>query len=245
MVFNDFDDKFILKETFLFEEYDFLFYDTHVCYYNLEDITSKVSSFNQLRYYAEVFLYLNPDIDFKIFFGIFQTIGNRDWGKSIRTYGKARIEQMCQEVFYERTKPFCNKKRKVIFNPDKIISQEEKLAICGLLFKRHLSVSEDDIRSAIQEIKLANIVISDQKIASILSCSQRTVQRRITKDIRTEISKSNRDIKRKIKIDKIIEYIDILSEGGNDVKIRELKKFISVKDYSMIKEAFAKYKDSL
>jgi hypothetical protein len=237
--------RFVLSKEYDFQDYDFLFFDEPICYYDLSNITTKISSFSQLQYYAEVFLYLNPEIDFQMLFGMFQVRGNREWGYSIRTFSKARVKQMCEEVYYDKVIPFCNKKRKVLFNPARIISTEEKLSICGVLFKRHLSITEEDIMSAVYEINASNMPINDNRISSILNCSQRTIQRRITPAIRNVINKSNRDIKRKIKVNKIIEYIDVLSEGGNDVKIRELKKFISVKDYSMIKEAFSKYKESL
>lgn len=67
----------------------------------------------------------------------------------------------------------------------------------------------------------------------------------MTATIKNTIKKSNAFIRRQNKVQKIIEYIDVLSEGGNEVKIRELRKFIAVKDYSMIKEAFSIYKESL
>ena len=46
-----------------FQDYDFLFFDEPFCYYSLKGITSKINSFQQLTYYAEVFLFLNPDIE--------------------------------------------------------------------------------------------------------------------------------------------------------------------------------------
>lgn len=236
------EENFNLKIEFDFQEYDFLFYTEPVCYYDLTNITSRVSSFEQLTYYAEVFLYLNPDVDFNIFFGMFQIMGNREYGKSIRTYSKARIEMMCSEVYKERKKPYCSQWRKIIFNPKIIIRNDEKMSIAGELFKRHISISPTDIEIAVNQIKLAKMEINDSRIADILCCSQKTIQRSMTNAIRSEIKKSNILIRRNSKISKIIEYIDILSEGGNDVKIRELRKLISVKDYSLIKEAFENYR---
>lgn len=242
---KDFEERFNLSLEFYFDGYDFLFYDHPICFYNLKDISSKVSSFEQLTYYAEVFFYLNPDIDFRIFYGIFQTIGNREWGKTIRTYSKARVHKMCEEVFQNRNVPYCNQWRRIVFNPEKIIRNDEKMSICGELFKRQLSFTTEDVEKAVLQLKIAKTPISDSKIADILQCSQKTIQRHMTSAIRADIKKSNGFIKRELKIQKIIEYIDILSEGGNDVKIRELRNFIAVKDYSMIKEAFTIYKASL
>lgn len=234
-----------LEVIFNFDNYDFLYFDEPVCYYSLKNIKSKVISFQQLQYYAEVFFYLNPDIDFKIFFGIFQIIGNREWGKSIRTYSKARVELMCQEVFQNKKTPYCSQWRRIIFNPDKIIRNDEKMSIAGELFSKHTKITSLDIEMAVIQLKISKTLISDKNISFILSCSQKTIQRNITTAIREDIRAVNNLIKRENKVAKIIEYIDILSEGGNEVKIRELRKFIAVKDYSLIKEAFSLYKDFL
>jgi len=228
-----------------FQDYDFLFFDEPFCYYSLKGITSKINSFQQLTYYAEVFLFLNPDVEPDMFSGIFRILADREWGKTIRTYGKARVNQMCEEVYLEKKQPYCNNWRKIIFNPSKIISSEEKMAISGFLFSKHISVTKFDIQKAVHQLKLANIVITDDKIAEAIECSSKTISRAMDTQTRTDIKVSNAFIKRKYKIDKIIEYIDILSEGGNNVKIRELKKFIAVKDYSLYKDAFSIYKDSL
>ena len=242
---KELEERYKLKLDFNFEGYDFLFYDSPVCFYNLTNITSKVSSFEQLTYYAEVFFYLNPDVDFKIFYGLFQTLGDREWKKTIRTYSKARILAMCKEVFENRKQPYCSQWRRIIFNPDKMIRNDEKMSICGELFKKQLTYTVEDVEKAVLQLKLANTLINDSNIADILSCSQKTIQRNMTSAIRNDIKKSNAFINRSIKIQKIIEYIDVLSEGGNEVKIRELRNFIAVKDYSMIKEAFSIYKASL
>lgn len=242
---KELEDRFVLSVEFDFDDYDFLFYDAPTCYYNLKTIESKVSSFEQLTYYAEVFFYLNPDVNFKTFFGLFSAIANTDFGKTIRTYSKGRVKHMCENVFKNKKVPHCNQWRRIIFNPDKIIRNDEKMSIAGEIFKRHLSITPLDVEKAVFQLKLANIDINASRISQILSCSQKTVQRNMTATIKNTIKKSNAFIRRQNKVQKIIEYIDVLSEGGNEVKIRELRKFIAVKDYSMIKEAFSIYKESL
>ena len=66
------DESFCLQTYIEFGGYDFVWFDEPINYYNIADITAKISSFEQLRWYAEVFLYLNPDFDLKMFQGIFQ-----------------------------------------------------------------------------------------------------------------------------------------------------------------------------
>ena len=242
---EDFSPTYNLKLDFEYGEYDFLFFDEPISNYDLTSVRSKINSFDQLRYFAEVFFYLNPDVELKMLQGIFQTLGNREFGKTIRTYGKKRVVSMCEDVYRDRKVPYCNQWRKILFNPRKIISSEEKMAIAGILFKKHISITKDDVWKTVQEIIARNEVITDVKIASNLRISQKTIQRTMTKDMRRQIKISNAFIKRNNKVNEIIEYIDLLSEGGNDVKIRELRKFVAVKDYSLIKEAFSKYKESL
>lgn len=242
---KELEENFCLSVEFEFDDFDFLFYDKPTCYYNLKNIDSKVSSFEQLTYYAEVFFYLNPDIDFKIFLGLFLSIANTDFSKTIRTYSKGRVKHMCEHVYNERKIPHCSQWRRIIFNPSKIIRNDEKMSIAGEIFKRHLSITSLDVEKAVAQLKMANIEIKASRISDILSCSQKTVQRNMTTDIKNNIKKSNAFIRRQKKVQKIIEYIDVLSEGGNKVKIRELRKFIAVKDYSVIKEAFSIYKESL
>ena len=46
-------------------------------------------------------------------------------------------------------------------------------------------------------------------------------------------------------ISKAIEAIDILTEGGNKIKMRELKKITSIRDYALLKNAVKKYEDAI
>lgn len=51
----------------------------------------------------------------------------------------------------------------------------------------------------------------------------------------------NKEIKEEQEISKAIEAIDILTEGGNKLKMRELKKITSIRDYSILKKAIENY----
>ena len=50
----------------------------------------------------------------------------------------------------------------------------------------------------------------------------------------------NKKISRENKIQDVIEWIAVLIKDNN-MKIRELKKLTSVRDYSIIKEAMSRY----
>ena len=44
-------------------------------------------------------------------------------------------------------------------------------------------------------------------------------------------------------ISKAVEAIDILTEGGNKIKMRELKRITSIRDYKVLKSAVRKYEN--
>jgi len=234
-------DNITLQTEHDFQGYDFVWYDNPIDHFDLHEVQHRVVSFEQLRYYAEVLFYLNPDIDFNIFQGIFRWIGNRDSGKTIRTYSKARIDQMTEEVYRIRKHPYCRRMRRVIFNPEKIMSLEEKLAVTSQVVKRGISYTEFDVRQVIDKLFSRQQVITQDNIAKELMCSRSTISRLMNGMIKEIIEKKNEKTRREIMISKCIEFIDILSDSGSPMKMQELKNMTSIRDYSVIKEAVSRY----
>ena len=242
MTLFDFEnDNITLQTEHDFQGYDFVWYDNPIDHFDLHEVQHRVVSFEQLRYYAEVLFYLNPDIDFKLFQGIFRWIGNRDSGKTIRTYSKARIDQMTEEVYMIRKHPYCRRMRRVIFNPEKIMSLEEKLAVTSQVVKRGISYTEFDVRQVIDKLFNRQQVITQDNIAKELMCSRSTISRLMNGMIKEIIEKKNEKTRREIMISKCIEFIDILSDSGSPMKMQELKNMTSIRDYSVIKEAVSRY----
>ena len=58
---------------------------------------------------------------------------DRSNGHVIRTYSESRIEKICEDVWDKNKKPYCRKKRKIIFNPSKMIPVQEKRKIVQTL----------------------------------------------------------------------------------------------------------------
>ena len=50
---------------------DFVWYNEPCLHFDLEDLYGRIQSFDQLEYYAEIFLHLNPDISNNLFTGMF------------------------------------------------------------------------------------------------------------------------------------------------------------------------------
>jgi len=240
-VFDFEDNKFNLETEFYFDNYDFVWFDDPIEYFDLSSIDCRVSSFEQLSYYAEVFLYLNPDIPFGIFNGIFTHIGSRESGKSIRTYSRARVQQMTEKKFATRQMPYCRRKRRVLFNPSIIISKDEKAYITGILTKREVSFTKQDVLSTVYSLHNRKLKATASSIASEMNCSEKTVLRIIDKDMKEQIKKINEATRKENIIESVSSWIHVLSDNGNKLKMRELKKLSKIRDYDLIKEAIHRY----
>jgi len=240
-IFEFIHNDLILQTEHDFQGYDFVWYDNPIDHFDLYEIQHRVLSFDQLRYYSEVLFYLNSDINFELFQGIFRYIGNRESGKSIRTYSKARVDQMIAEVYKFKKHPYCRRMRKVLFNPEVIISTEEKLAATSYVVKRGISYTEFDIRQTVEKLSDRQQVITQDSIAKEMMCSRSTVVRLMNNMIKDIIDKKNEVTKREIMISKCIEFIDVLSDCGSPMKMQELKNMTSIRDYSVIREAVSRY----
>ena len=239
------DDKFCLVTEHDFQGMDFVWYSSPVNHYDIRECYARIASFDQLEYYAEVFLYLNPDIDRNLLAGIFQWVANRENGKTVRTYGKARVGEMIDKVYHERSTPWCRRMRRVIFNPDKIISAEEKMSVTAQIVGRGISYTETDLIQTIQFMSRNRMITTQDTVSNEMGCSVRTVQRLMNQSHKYTMRVNNERIKRENKIEKVIEWIDLLSSDGNPLKMRYLKEMTSVRDYSIIKEALHRYENQL
>lgn len=239
------DDKFCLVTEHDFQGMDFVWYSSPVNHYDIRECYARIASFDQLEYYAEVFLYLNPDVDRNLLAGIFQWVANRENGKTVRTYGKARVDEMIGKVYHERSTPWCRRMRRVIFNPDKIISAEEKMSVTAQIVGRGISYTETDLIQTIQFMSRNRMITTQDTVSNEMGCSVRTVQRLMNQSHKYTMRVNNERIKRENKIEKVIEWIDLLSGDGNPLKMRYLKEMTSVRDYSIIKEALHRYENQL
>jgi len=226
-----------------FKGADFVWYNSPVDHYDIRQIHSKISGFDHLQYYAEVYFHLNPDLNLSIFKGLFHWLGTRESGRSVRTYGKPRIDQMIEMVYYRKPHPWCRRKRRVVFNPEVIISPVEKMSITATIVGRGVSYTKKDLLNVLDSMYMARMLATQDSIADNLGCSKRTIQRLMTKTMKTIVNNNNKLIKREEKISKVIEWIDVLSSEGEKLKMRYLKDITNVRDYSILKEAITRYED--
>lgn len=241
MILFDLDDRYLLETPHDFQDHDFVFYDEAVEHYSLKNITKKVGSFEELMYYAEVFLWLNPDVEYLIYAGYFQWLGSRDSGCCVRTYTKGRIDHYLRQIFFTRKKPYCRRMRKIIFNPDKIISPEQKMSISAQILKRGCVYNEMDVVYAVDTLYRHLDIATAKSIASVMYCSTSTVNRLINDKIRKTMSANNNEVREQLQLRVLLDTIDLLTSNGDAVKIRALKEMTSVRDYKLIKKAMNLY----
>ena len=83
-------------------------------------------------------------------------------------------------------KPPNNKRRKILFKEYSGLSPVEKMSIVGSLVGRSKKVNEDDIYQSMLDINDNGDKITITKLASILGCSQRTIHRNMSNELKKE-----------------------------------------------------------
>ena len=86
----------------------------------------------------------------------------------------------------ELDEPPKNKLRKIIFNWHCILPMEDKLKIVGKLIGRQKQIHEDDIYQCMVDINEWGKKITLARIAGLLDCSTRTIQRNMCEELKRE-----------------------------------------------------------
>ena len=105
--------------------------------------------------------------------------------------------------------------------------------------------TESDINDVIEELWLNKEKITITKVANKLNTSRYLTSWYFDDEKKKQIEDVNEEIKETNLISKAIEAIDILTDNGNKLKMRELKKITSIRNYSLLKEAVFKYQKQI
>lgn len=234
-----------MESPFIFKGEEYLYFPDGTDFYTLYRTTRKINTFSELEYIAEKFIHLNPSFDLEKMKSLFCQISDRDSGHIIRTYSQSRVEDMVERVFDRRKKPYCARKRKIIFNPSKMMDRKTKMKIVGAIIGRRNRPSVDDIDSAIEELWLDKSKITITKVADTLNKTRHLVRWYFDEEKILYLKKINLEIKQENDMSKAIEAIDFLTEGGNKLKMRTLKQITSIRNYSLLKKAVNRYQKKI
>jgi hypothetical protein len=221
----------------------YVYFPEGIPYYSLYRTKRKINSFYELEHIAEKFRYLNPDFDEGLMVDLFVKLSDRESGHIIRTYDQDRVTRMVYSVLKKKKTPYMRNKRKIVFNPVKYISKEDKLEIVGSLIGRKPLIEEQDLKFIISDLYENRERITLSKIAELTDTSRYIVKKSIPNKMWREIVNLNEKIKEEKNISKIIEAIEILTSKGNRLKMRKLKELTSVRDYDILKKAVTLYQN--
>ncbi len=224
-----------MESCFKFHGKKYLFFPEGVEFYSLYRTTRKINSIQEVEYVAEKLRWLNPNIEYSAFVRHMKQMTDRSNGHVIRTYSERKIEVICEEIWDKTlTKPYCRRKRKVIFNPSKMLELQEKRKIVQQLIHPKISFDSADVWRACNQIQGK---ITMKKIGEVLGCSAPTVRRSFDDAMLLNVKLRNREIKRESELLKCKHAVAEIKDAGLPVTMRELKSRVSVRDYDVLKRA--------
>ena len=97
----------------------------------------------------------------------------------------------------------------------------------------------------VEELWLDQQKITYTKIANKLNTSRYLISWYFNEEVTSSIKNANEEIRQTNLISKAVEAIDILTDKGNKLKMRELKKLTSIRNYSLLKKAVTVYLNGL
>jgi len=158
---------------------------TYECY-ELFKSKAKISSFKSLKWHLLVLKYLNPTLSEKKFKNLAYFISSKCNGFITFDIKEKFVVDMLKDMYKVEERSPVNRKRKIIFKPRAGLSTSDKLKIVGQFVGRARSITSEDIYQTMLFINDTNEIITWNKVARLLNCSTRTVQRYLTIELKQE-----------------------------------------------------------
>ena len=148
-----------------------------------------------MKWHFYVLYYLNEDwLSPSSMTYIFKFIANKENGFVTFFISDKKLDAMINDVFINGGEPPVNKKRKIIFNDYSGLKPEEKMSIVGKLIGRLKQVDEETIYQCMLDLNEFGKKITWSKVAGLLNCSTRTIQRNINDALKQEKQILNEEI---------------------------------------------------
>ena len=170
---------------------------THECYH-LFNSKAKITTYRSLKWHFYVLYYLNQDMhedeNALPFFMLFKFIANKDNGFVTFFISDKKLEEMIRDVLNNGGEPPVNKKRKIIFKDYSMLTPEQKMSIVGSLIGRSRRIDEEAIYQCMLDLNEYNQKITISRIAGLLNCSARTIQRNMCEELKKEKELLNKQL---------------------------------------------------
>lgn len=234
--------RIVMATTVSFKGQLYAYFPEGIPYYHLYRTKRKINSFAELEYIAEKFIYLNPDFELETMKGLFYKLSERESGHVIRTYTQRRVEAMI-EIVHERKKvPYTGKLRKIIFNPSKMLTKEQKMRIVGQVIGSKPNVEEEDIFYVMDELHLNKEIITIAKIAEMCDSSRYMIKKSLTPKVVKEMDRLNTRLRTELNVVEVLEAIEVMRDKKVKIRIRSIKEYTSVREYKALRKALHHYR---
>ncbi len=177
------------EETDLYSYYE---NGTYECYHLFRS-RAKITTYRSLKWHFLVLYYLNQDNGL-LPSHVYEFIANKDNGFVTFFISDKKLQDMIDDVFNTGGEPPVNKIRKIIFKDYSGLSANEKMSIVGSLVGRSSRIDGEAIYQCMLDLNDISKKITWSKIANLLNCSLRTIQRNLTKQLRDEKEILNKEL---------------------------------------------------
>ena len=182
------------KPTYENDKYMFYESGTHQCY-TLFNSKALINTFKSFKWHLLVLWYLNPKLDQDEFKYLAEVIADKSNNFITFTVHEDLLRKMVYEVsMLDLEQPPKNKMRKVIFKYGNMLTKEEKLKIVGELIGRSKRIHSDDIYQCMLDMYDMGNKITINRLAGLLDCSSRTIQRNMCTDLKREKELLNKQL---------------------------------------------------
>ena len=181
------------KPTFSTDTYDYYENGTHE-YYNLFNTQSKITTYKSLKWHMLVLHYLNHErFAFDSIINLYKFIANKENGFVTFFIKSIVLDSMIQDVINQGGDPPKNRARKIIFKDYNGLSFNEKMKVVGQLSGRQ-KLDKESIYQTMLDLNEFGKPITNGRLAGLLDCSIRTIQRHMCADLKREKEILNEEI---------------------------------------------------
>ena len=177
------------EPTFSNDHYSYYEDGTHE-YYRLFYTPSKITTYKSLKWHFLVLYYLNQG---RAMIHILRFIAKKENGFVTFFISDKVLDSMIQDVINIGGEPPINRKRKIIFKDYNGLSFEQKMKIVGQLSGRQ-KLDKNSIYETMIDLNHWSKHITNGRLAGLLNCSVRTIQRHMCADLKQEKQRLNEEI---------------------------------------------------
>ena len=181
------------KPTFSTDTYDYYENGTHE-YYNLFNTQSKITTYKSLKWHMLVLHYLNHErYAFDSIINLYKFIANKENGFVTFFIKFIVLDNMIEDVINQGGDAPKNRARKIIFKDYNGLSFNEKMKVVGQLSGRQ-KLDKESIYQTMLDLNEFGKPITNSRLAGLLDCSVRTIQRHMCADLKREKEILNEEI---------------------------------------------------